>query len=63
MPTKKYYLLRNFDLYGSYFPICVEEAEAKRLMIDGDPNETEFDEIWREATQKEIEKYGISVFE
>ena len=53
---KTYYILRDFDGYGSEYPVCVDRAEAERLVRAWDKED--FDEIWREATEEEIAKYG-----
>lgn len=53
---KTYFILRDLDGYGSEYPICVDRAEAERLVRAWDKED--FDEIWREATEEEIAKYG-----
>ena len=57
---KTYYILRDLDGYGSEYPICVDRAEAERLMREWyNPDDTpDFDEVWKEATEEDIAKYG-----
>lgn len=51
-----YYILRDMDGYGSEYPICVDRAEAERLVREWDA--ANFDSIWRVATEEEIATYG-----
>lgn len=55
-----YYILRDLDGYGSEYPICVDRAEAERLMREWyNPDDApDFDEIWKEASEEDIAKYG-----
>lgn len=54
--AKIYYILRDLDGYGSEYPVCVDREEAERLVREW--NEADFDEIWTEASEEEIAKYG-----
>lgn len=58
--TKTYYILRDLDGYGSEYPICVDRAEAERLMREWyNPDDApDFDEVWKEAAEEDIAKYG-----
>lgn len=56
---KKYYICDsdNFDIVfwsGDY--VCLDEAEVNRLSAEW---ETNLMEIMHEATEKEIEEYGV----
>ena len=53
---KIYYILRDLDGYGSEYPICVDRAEAERLVREWECGD--FDEIWCEASEEDIAKYG-----
>lgn len=57
---KSYYIRRDLDGYGSEYPICVDRTEAERLMREWyNPDDApDFDEVWKEATEEEIAKYG-----
>ena len=52
---KVYYILNDMNGYGSEYPICVDRKEAERLAREWN---SEFDEIWHEATENEIADYG-----
>lgn len=51
-----YYILRDLDGYGSEYPVCVDRSEAERLVRAWDKED--FGEVWREASEEEIAKYG-----
>jgi hypothetical protein len=53
---KPYYILNDVDGYGSEYPVCVDRKEAERLTREW--NKEDFDEIWREANDEEIAKFG-----
>lgn len=53
---KIYYILTDMEGYGSEYPVCVDRAEAERLVRAWDKED--FNEIWREASEEEIAKYG-----
>lgn len=57
---KSYYILRDLNGYGSEYPVCVDRAEAERLCREWNDgiHALDFDEIWREASEEEIAKYG-----
>lgn len=64
----KYYFVEkeDFDLvFGGGDPICVDEAERDRLIMGWEqPDDPELTreallEQWREATEDEIEQYGV----
>ena len=58
--TKTYYLLRDFDGYGSEFPVCVDRKEAERLIREwyNTDDAPDFNEVWREADEYDIASYG-----
>lgn len=66
METKTYYLptSENWDtVFWSDEPICIDREEAERLLYEwhglpGDNTDVAFDELWREATDEEIDEYG-----
>lgn len=53
---KTYYILRDLSGYGSEYPICVDREEAERLVREWECGD--FDEIWCEASENDIAKYG-----
>lgn len=55
LPTP-YYILRDLDGDGSEYPVCVDRDEAERLVREWECGD--FDEIWREASENDIAKYG-----
>lgn len=65
---KTYYLPTDTNWDSVFFnaePICIDRKEAERLYNEwyGEyganyGEETEFDDLWREASEEEIKKYG-----
>lgn len=57
---KTYYMIdSNIDpdtVYGPFNPICLDEAEVKRLSADW---EVDLFEQMHEASREEIAKYGV----
>lgn len=56
LEMKTYYILKDMGGYGSEYPICIDRKEAERLTREW--NKEDFDEIWREASDEEIAKFG-----
>lgn len=48
----KYYIMKD----PSEYPVCVTRDEAEFIMRD---STEDFDSVWREATEEDIENYGV----
>lgn len=62
---KKYYMYNDFEFYGTAYPVCIEEKEAKEIWIKElndrgyTKEEFPFSLLFREATLDEIYDFGI----
>lgn len=60
---KTYYFAVNPDAaYGGGDPICVDRAEAERLIREwyhGEDETPEFEDVWSEASDSQISEYGV----
>lgn len=67
-PNKTYYLPTSEYWDTAFFdsePVCIDLKEAERLYSEwyeeygaNYEENTEFDDLWREADEEEIEEYG-----
>ena len=61
------YMYTDFELYGVDFPYCFTPEEADKIwkftLKDRglEASEYPFDELFREATQEEIDDYGYGI--
>lgn len=58
---KTYYVYRDFEDYGQDYPVCFDRAEAVRLCIEyyTDESSENFDEMFAEAGQADVDRYGV----
>ncbi len=50
----------EFDIFGQEIPVCIDRAECERLARDYEMDVDDFMANMHEATETEIEEYGIA---
>nr|DAE43219.1 MAG TPA: hypothetical protein [Caudoviricetes sp.] len=61
--TKTYFFpddYTEFDIFGQEMPVCIDRAECERLARDYEMDVDDFMDNMHEATETEIEEYGIA---